>query len=270
MIFQRFLEKFRLTMESFTNAYTDSNNFDFIPEEYKKDKRLLNCFVQGFFEHAGNIHFGNILNPHIECSINSSNINVIRDIYNLYDIKPSFIDLNLGVISYLDVNAMEFLYEIYSKSDARYRNSGMYKKYIEVMKFENKQIPFCKFLKVRHDAQPPVNQRSSHIGYDLTIIEKIKNLSKKTAIYDTFIKIQTCFGYYTKIIVTGNSLSENGYILNTSIIDPSYNESLKIVLTKIDDTLPDIKLPFKCCRLIMEKAIRYEMEEVLETDFIGT
>jgi len=63
-------------------------------------------------------------------------------------------------------------------------------------------------------------------------------------------------------------LSESGYMFTNSIIDPSYTSSLKIVLTKIDESLPDLKLPFKCCQIIMEKAIHYEMEEVLESDFL--
>lgn len=251
------------------SAYLDSNKLNCIPDEYKNNKSLLNCFVQGFFEHSGSIKFGNILNPQIECEIKSLNINIISDIYNSYDIKPSHIDLKLGVISYLDMNAKDFLHNIYFNSDARYRDKNMYKKYIEIMTCENKQIPFCKFAKETDDAFIPTKNRASDVGYDLTIIKKIKDISYKTAIYDTFIKIQPCFGYYTKI-VPNNLLSESGYILTNSIvvIDPSYTSSLKIVLTKIDETLPDIKLPFNCCQLIMEKAIHYEMEEVLESDFI--
>lgn len=250
------------------SAYLDSNKLNCIPDEYKNNKSLLNCFVQGFFEHSGSIKFGNILNPQIECEIKSLNINIISDIYNSYDIKPSHIDLKLGVISYLDMNAKDFLHNIYFNSDARYRDKNMYKKYIEIMTCENKQIPFCKFAKETDDAFIPTKNRASDVGYDLTIIKKIKDISYKTAIYDTFIKIQPCFGYYTKI-VPNNLLSESGYILSNSVvIDPSYTSSLKIVLTKIDETLPDIKLPFNCCKLIMEKAIHYEMEEVLESDFI--
>jgi dUTPase len=69
-----------------------------------------------------------------------------------------------------------------------------------------------------------------------------------------------------------NSLSESGYIFTNSIsiIDPSYTSSLKIVLTKIDESLPDLELPFKCCKLLIDKSIHYEMEEVLESDFIIT
>ena len=166
------------------------------------------------------------------------------------------------------MNAKDFLYNIYFKSDARYRDKNMYKKYIEIMTFENKQIPFCKFIKERDDAVIPNKNRASDVGYDLTIIKKIKDISIKTIMYDTFIKVQPCFGYYTKIVPM-NSLCESGYIFTNSIciIDPNYKETLKIVLTKIDETLPDLELPFKCCKLIMEKVIHYEMEEVLDDFF---
>lgn len=244
-------------------AYSESDKLNFIPDEYKKDKRLLNFFVRGFFEHAGNINFGNILNPKIECVIQSSNTNVVNEIYNLYDIKPSHVDLKSGVLCYEDLNAKDFLYKIYSEPDARCINNKMYNKYIKIMtSYENSKIPFCRFVKENESAVVPTKNRASNIGYDLTIIKKIKSISFKTAIYDTFIKVQPCFGYYMKV-VPNISLSKTGYILSNSIefVDPNYSETLKIVLTKIDNTLPEIKLPFTCCQLIMEKAIHYEMEE---------
>ena len=46
------------------------------------------------------------------------------------------------------------------------------------------------------------------------------------------------------------------------IIDPSYTGTLKIVLTKVDDSFPDLTLPFKCCQLIIDRAIHYNMTEV--------
>ena len=54
------------------------------------------------------------------------------------------------------------------------------------------------------------------------------------------------------------------------IIDPSYQGTLKIVLIKIDDELPDIELPFKCCQLILRKMIHYELNEVSKDNLIET
>ena len=81
--------------------------------------------------------------------------------------------------------------------------------------------------------------------------------------YDTGIIVQPDFGYYTKI-VPRSSLVKSGYILKNSIgiIDGSYLGTLKIALTKIDDTLPDLTLPFCCCQLILDRFYHSELEEV--------
>ena len=255
--------------------YNDSKILENIPEEYKNDLKLFNYFVLGFFESYGNIKFGNVLNIQVECIINASEKkNIIKDIRDLYKIKPSSFNHNAGIITFLNVNAMDFLHEIYSKSDARFRDNNMYKKYLELMTYSSSNqiiIPFCKFIKSNDDAVVPYKHRASDIGYDLTIIKKVKDISSKTVMYDTFIRVQPCFGYYTKI-VPRSSLSKSGYMLANSIgiIDPSYTASLKIVLTKIDDSLPDLKLPFTCCQLIIDKAIHFEMEQVFESEFIET
>ena len=47
---------------------------------------------------------------------------------------------------------------------------------------------------------------------------------------------------------------------STGIIDPNYLGSFKVALTKIDKTKPDIELPFRCCQIIMEKKIEFEVE----------
>ena len=260
-------------MSLIQKVYIDSKVLENIPEEYKKDLKLFNYFVLGFFETYGNIKFGNVLNIQVECIIRAfDKKNIIKDIRELYKIKPTSFNQNTGVITFLNVNAMDFLHEIYSKSDARFRDNSMYKKYLELMTYNDESIiPFCNFIKSNEHAVIPYKHRASDIGYDLTIIKKVKDISAKTTMYDTFIRVQPCFGYYTKI-VPRSSLSKSGYMLANSIgiIDPSYTASLKIVLTKIDDSLPDLKLPFTCCQLIIDKAIHFEMEQVFESEFIET
>lgn len=249
-------------------AYSDSESSDHIPDEYKTNKELLNCFVQGFFEKSGSITLGTILNHNVESKIVSSNIKVVNDIKNMYRsiAEPSYFDYKSGFLCYTNNNTVNFLHEIYSKSDARFRNKSMYNKYIEILKYDHPKhhIPFCRFIKLRNDAVSPSKIKASDLGYNLTILEKIKDIDTKTGIYDTFIKVEPCFGFYTKIVCT-KELIERGFRLE-KYVDNS-NNSLKVVLTKIDDTFPDLKLPISnCCVLILEKGIYYEMEEVF--DFI--
>lgn len=109
----------------------------------------------------------------------------------------------------------------------------------------------------------------NEIGFDLTIIEKIKDINSNTAMYDTYISVKPSDGFYFEI-VPRSSLSKTGYILTNSIgiIDPTYRGTLKIVLTKINEQAPDIILPNKKFQLIPRFHISKEMivKEVDELD----
>ena len=104
-----------------------------------------------------------------------------------------------------------------------------------------------------HDERAIIPSRAgeNEVGYDLTIIEKVKDMSTNTAMYDSYISVQPPDGVYFEI-VPRSSISKTGYILTNSvgIIDPSYRGTLKVVLTKIDETKPNIELPNKRFQLI--------------------
>jgi len=124
-------------------------------------------------------------------------------------------------------------------------------------------IPRCYFIKTDETAITPSKTNWSDVGYDLSIIKKIKDINSKTALYDTGIKIQLDFGYYSEI-VPRSSIIKSGYILsnNIGIIDNSYRGNLMIALTKITDDAIEIELPFKCCQLIFKKQFFINLEEV--------
>ena len=101
----------------------------------------------------------------------------------------------------------------------------------------------------------PTKAYSNDIGFDITIIDIFKVISESITIFETGIAISPPEGYYVEI-VPRSSLSKSGYMLANSIgvIDPSYTGTLKIALIKIDNSLPNIELPFKCCQLVLRKA----------------
>ena len=131
-------------------------------------------------------------------------------------------------------------------------------------------IPRCRLL-MDEDAVFPSKQHVSDVGYDLTIIRTYKQLSKKTSLYDTGIKLHIEFGYYVEI-VPRSSISKSGYIMSNSIgiIDNTYRGNLLIALTKIDDELPDLQLPFRCAQLIVRKQHYTEFELCNENEFTGS
>jgi len=126
-------------------------------------------------------------------------------------------------------------------------------------------MKIIKFKKHDPNAIIPKKAGKHEVGFDLVAIKLIKKIGEKTFMYDTGISVQPPNGYYTEIIPR-SSIVKNGYILsnNTGIIDPTYRGTLKICLTKIDDTLPDLKLPFIKLQLILRKFILAKEEEVIE------
>jgi dUTP pyrophosphatase len=123
-----------------------------------------------------------------------------------------------------------------------------------------------------HDTRAVIPTRAGNqeVGYDLTIIEKIKDISPNTAMYDSFISVQPPDGVYFEI-VPRSSISKTGYILTNSIgiIDPSYRGTLKVVLTKINNEAPDFQLPNKRFQLIPRTFVS-NMFDVKETSNLTT
>ena len=111
------------------------------------------------------------------------------------------------------------------------------------------------FIRMEQDAMVPIKTYDNDIGYDITAINIHKKIGTNTIIYDTGIAVQPPPGYYIEIIPR-SSLSKTGYMLSNSIgiIDPDYTGSLKIALTRIDKSLPELKCPFTRFQLILRKA----------------
>lgn len=117
----------------------------------------------------------------------------------------------------------------------------------------------------------PTKAHPSDTGYDLTAIKIHKKVpsyykgkqeqiylqmlkNSMTTLYDTGIIVKPSEGYYTEIIPR-SSISKTGYILANSvgIIDNTYRGHLLIALTKIDNSKPDLKVPFCKCQLVVRK-----------------
>jgi dUTP pyrophosphatase len=123
---------------------------------------------------------------------------------------------------------------------------------------------YIKVVVVEEKAVFPTKAHPSDIGYDLTAISVYKNISKNIILFETGIKVSPPEGYYIEILPR-SSISKTGYMLANSvgIIDPSYTGTLKIALIKVDESLPDIDLPFTKCQLVVRKVeYSFIMEQV--------
>jgi len=125
-------------------------------------------------------------------------------------------------------------------------------------------------IKLNKNAIVPTKAHPSDIGWDLTAISVVKKLGANSTMYDTGITCCPPPGYYTEIVAR-SSIVKTGYILTNGIgiIDPSYRGTLRICLTKVDDTKPDITVPFRLAQLIVRKIENIDIikvQELSETD----
>lgn len=108
------------------------------------------------------------------------------------------------------------------------------------------------------------------VGYDLTITKIHKKISDMTIMYDTEVSCQIPLGFYVQIHPR-SSISKTGYILsnNTGIADPGYTGTIKVVLTKIDPSMPNLELPLRIAQLVVTPYINCLTKKVdnhLDTD----
>lgn len=226
-----------------------------------RNSDLYKAFYRGLFENHGYINSRSDGESVPYCIFHLKSENMANSVKDFFGLNCTQINNDLKYHGY---NAIDFLSALYDGSNELCFPNN-YLKYVDWVDTmyqtpEQHKIPSCSFYKTEEGAVDPVKKRASDIGYDLTIIRKIKNLSPRTAMYETGIKVVPPFGFYTKIVAR-SSLVKTGYILTNSvgIIDPTYSGSIKIVLTKVDESMPDITLPFRCTQLIIDRAIHYEM-----------
>jgi deoxyuridine 5'-triphosphate nucleotidohydrolase len=230
----------------------DCDLSDIITKWYKEDVNICNQFVKAYIEKYASI----TSNASIICdSINITfyNEKSANSIVKLYEIPYNRMQgINNVVIQYNSVNMIDLLGMLYSNCDCPYYNNYIY----TYNNRDGNSIPSIKVFKECDEAVIPSKARYSDAGYDLTIIKEYKRLTSNTIIYDTGIKLEIPNGYYVEI-VPRSSISKSGYILanNVGIIDQGYRGNLYIALAKINDEMPDLTLPYKCCQMIVKKQV---------------
>lgn len=241
---------------------SEEDIYNKITEFLNLNENLKKYYIIGFFDANGSVS-NEITN--VKCRFISKSENMSNFISNFFTIPYDKSNHN---IIYKNSNCIDFLHNLYKDLDLEndlYLISN-YQKYINFInwKFRVKDLSLdiCKVFKDDENAILPTKANISDVGYDLTIIKKVKNLTRNTILYDTGIKISLDFGYYAEI-APRSSLSKSGYMLANSIgiIENSYTGNLFIALTKTDPNMPDLTLPFKCCQLIFKPQIFINLVE---------
>ena len=103
----------------------------------------------------------------------------------------------------------------------------------------------------------PFRAGPNEIGFDLTLVRKTKELDEYTIMYDTDIIIKPPDGFYTEIVPRSSIVKTGWFQANSiGIIDPTYRDTLKVVLKRVDKNTPEITLPCRLCQLILRPVYR--------------
>ena len=148
-----------------------------------------------------------------ESNFNSSFLLVTENLKPIFNIiiEKYIIDCDTNNIYNNNHNNVVFI-----KDNIAFMNR-IYNKNSELTITFNNDKPTLKIYKTDENAVIPAKAFEEDAGYDLTIINKIKDFNSKTTLYDTGIKIEIDEGYYTEI-VPRSSISKFGYIMANSII----------------------------------------------------
>ncbi len=124
----------------------------------------------------------------------------------------------------------------------------------------------CNFTKSRIDAVSPQKAHGSDSGYDLTLLEVVKQVGD-VFFFTTGIKVAPPHGYYFDL-VPRSSISKTGYMLANSvgIIDQNYRGDIIVPLRKIDSNAESLKLPCKLVQLIPRAWHHFVMNHVENLD----
>lgn len=224
---------------------------DDIPQ--MKNEQMMWTFFRGFFESKGTIDVSNPKHP--KCVLEKEYQTIALRISELSGIICEKVEN--GSIVFEGVNAVDLLSKMYD-GEPQMGKSEKHSTYLSLLC----HLPTCLFSKTIPEAVTPTKRFSSDEGYDLTLISIDKVISERITRYETGIRIVPDLGWHVELLPR-SSLSSSGYILANSVglIDQSYRGTLKVVLIKVDPSLPNLTLPFKAVQMVLRKSIHFIVRE---------
>jgi len=230
-------------------------------------------FWRGYFDTNGKIWKSPC--DDLKCVLLIKDTRFVQEFRNFMDI-----DFDLNVVSsdvgaveciFWGTNALEFIARVYkevsTKKEDMIEMTNNYMRYKQLMYcWSHNEDTTFKFVRTRQDAVPPRKAHATDSGYDLWLLEKVKE-ENGMVMYDTGIAVKPPHGFYFEL-VGRSSISKSGYILANSvgIIDSSYRGTLKVALVKVNPEAPDLEMPCRLVQLIPRQFLHLEPVEVEELD----
>jgi dUTP pyrophosphatase len=127
-----------------------------------------------------------------------------------------------------------------------------------------------RFKKTHPLAVAPSKAHATDSGYDLVLVEKLKEVNNVT-FFDTGIQVAPPPGFYFDL-VGRSSISKSGYMLanNIGIIDNSYRGNIMVALVKINPDAPDLVLPARLVQIIPRRVWDLPLLDVGDDDLSET
>jgi deoxyuridine 5'-triphosphate nucleotidohydrolase len=251
-----------------------------LPLKGKKDKlitipnikeSLKIHFIRGFFDGDGHVSNARYKKPYCRAGITSNSTKLLQQIKDIINI-PCYFN-NKDRLEWSNNNALDFLFKLYNNSSIELaRKKDLYelwRQYVPGLKGKgnNKvKIGPIEIQRTRQNAILPYKVRASDVGYDLTVIEKIKS-TDCVDFYTTGLKMRPDFGWFG-MVVPRSSITKTGYIMANSvgILDRTYLGEIIIALHKINKDQIDLPLPYRIGQLIMLPVLHFEVVEVEELE----
>ncbi len=236
-------------------------------------EKFIYHFIRGYFDGDGSISDPNKnKKTYLVTTIASNSTKLIEWIVDKINI-PCYV--GNSCVEWTCNNAFDFLGKIYKDAtiymNRKYRLYQQWCTYVPGLRFSRHfQGLHLIIRKTRKDAILPEKTNTSDSGYDVTIIEKIKQCGD-VEFFTTGIKVQPEFGWYT-MLVPRSSISKTGYMLanGVGILDRGYMGEVIVALRKVDKHMPDIKLPCKIAQLIPQPIVHMEIKDQTDEEEILT
>ena len=228
------------------------------------------AFVRGFFDGDGHvIKPGTRTAP--RCGITTSSAAMRAAILEFCEI-PAYHDPKEGRLEWNGNAALDFLAKLYD--GARYRLPRKRDLYLDWCLWvpslsgggRHGDEDLFHWTKTRPDAVPPSKSRASDSGFDLVLLEPVRQLGDVT-LYDTGIRVQPAYGWYFDL-VPRSSISKTGYMLANSVgvIDRTYTGPVLVALRKVNHEAPDLELPARLVQMIPRPIVHVRLVEVESLD----
>lgn len=232
-------------------------------------EELTYSFLRGALDGDGSISKISPSRHRPNCKISNISYEFSKAIFEFCKDTASFFDKD-GVYWTKGNKCLDFLGKLYNDANIYMpRKRDLFLNWSSwVPSFSGKynqgqEISFS-WVRTHKSAIAPHKTRISDSGYDLTLIEKVKQVGD-VEMYTTGIRVIPDYGWYF-VLVPRSSIINSGYILanNIGIIDRTYVGPLLVPLIKIDKTKPDLILPCKLVQIIPMPVVHFDFKETLE------